>query len=274
VSYPVTEHLTAQLNVQNLTDELYYTSIRNNVNATSGAITGGGPRRARRARRCSACSTASERRANGRDADRHSPRARRGGVASCARASTPASGSTATSPRAAGGAGQAQRAAAEAPPAAREGGASVLDALGRSPLFIAAALPLKIFPPLFNRYGAAQAFGTHVDNAVRIQRGSEFRVRSDLSATLFLDDPTPTRAASCWIEGQFGAQAVKLPAGDMVLYPVVEPAPGDPVTGGTRVASFFWIQSMVRDDARGARCSSSTRRCSGSPANSGRTTAR
>lgn len=140
---------------------------------------------------------------------------------------------------------------AESSPAAREGAGLVLDALGRAPLFIAAALPLKIFPPLFNRYAGGQDFATHVDNAVRIQRGSEFRVRSDLSATLFLADPDSYEGGELLIEGQFGAQAVKLPAGDMVLYPSSSLHRVTPVTGGTRVASFFWIQSMVRDD--GAR---------------------
>ncbi|HEU4649977.1 MAG TPA: Fe2+-dependent dioxygenase [Croceibacterium sp.] len=136
-------------------------------------------------------------------------------------------------------------------PAAREGGQLVLDALGRSPLFIAAALPLKTFPPLFNRYGGGQDFGIHVDNAVRIQRGSEFRLRSDLSATLFLAEPDDYEGGELLIEGQFGAQSVKLPAGDMVLYPSSSLHRVTPVTRGTRVASFFWIQSMVRDD--GAR---------------------
>ena len=136
-------------------------------------------------------------------------------------------------------------------PAAKEAGRLVLDALGRSPLFIAAALPLKIFPPLFNRYAGGQNFATHVDNAVRIQRGSEFRVRSDLSATLFLADPDSYEGGELLIEGQFGAQSVKLPAGDMVLYPSSSLHKVTPVTAGTRVASFFWIQSMVRDD--GAR---------------------
>jgi PKHD-type hydroxylase len=135
--------------------------------------------------------------------------------------------------------------------AARDGGAIVREALGRAPLFIAAALPLKIFPPLFNRYAGGQDFGLHVDNAVRIQRGSEFRIRSDLSATLFLADPESYEGGELLIEGQFGAQAVKLPAGDMVLYPSSSLHRVTPVTGGTRVASFFWIQSMVRDD--GAR---------------------
>ena len=140
---------------------------------------------------------------------------------------------------------------AEGSLAAREGGAAVLAALGRSPLFIAAALPLRIFPPLFNRYAGGQDFGLHVDNAVRIQRGSEFRVRSDLSATLFLAHPDSYEGGELLIEGQFGAQAVKLPAGDMVLYPSSSLHRVTPVTSGARVASFFWIQSMVRDD--GAR---------------------
>ena len=139
----------------------------------------------------------------------------------------------------------------ESTPAAREGGQIVLDALGRSPLFIAAALPLKTFPPLFNRYGGGQDFGIHVDNAVRIQRGSEFRLRSDLSATLFLAEPDSYEGGELLIAGQFGAQSVKLPAGDMVLYPSSSLHRVTPVTDGMRVASFFWIQSMVRDD--GAR---------------------
>ena len=140
---------------------------------------------------------------------------------------------------------------AEESAAAKEAGRIVLEALGRSPLFIAAALPLKIFPPLFNRYAGGQDFGIHVDNAVRIQRGSEFRVRSDLSATLFLADPASYEGGELLIEGQFGAQAIKLPAGDMVLYPSSSLHRVTPVTSGARVASFFWIQSMVRDD--GAR---------------------
>jgi len=140
---------------------------------------------------------------------------------------------------------------AEASAAAREAGSLVLDALGRSPLFIAAALPLKIFPPLFNRYAGGQEFGVHVDNAVRIQRGSDFRVRSDLSMTVFLEDPEAYDGGELLIEGQFGAQSVKLPAGHAILYPSSSLHRVEAVTRGTRVASFFWIQSMVRDD--GAR---------------------
>ena len=137
---------------------------------------------------------------------------------------------------------------AEASAAAREAGAIVLDALGKSPLFVAAALPLKVFPPLFNRYAGGQQFGTHVDNAVRLQRGSEFRVRSDLSMTLFLEDPGAYDGGELLVEGQFGVQSVKLPAGHAILYPSSSLHRVEPVTRGRRVASFFWIQSMVRDD--------------------------
>ena len=137
----------------------------------------------------------------------------------------------------------------EASAAAREAGGIVLDALGKSPLFIAAALPLKIIPPLFNRYAGGHEFGIHVDNAVRIQRGSEFRVRSDLSITVFLEDPGEYEGGELLVEGQFGAQSVKLPAGDAILYPSSSLHKVTPVTRGCRVASFFWIQSMVRDEA-------------------------
>lgn len=134
---------------------------------------------------------------------------------------------------------------------ARQAGNIVLDALGGSPLFVDAALPLKVFPPLFNRYEGGEAFGLHVDNAVRIRRGSDFRIRSDLSATLFLADPESYDGGELLIEGQFGEQRVKLPAGHMVLYPASSLHRVTPVTRGARVASFFWIQSMVRDE--GAR---------------------
>jgi PKHD-type hydroxylase len=136
---------------------------------------------------------------------------------------------------------------AEDSAAAREAGTLVLDALAASPLFFAAALPLKIFPPLFNAYEAGEAFGMHVDAAVRIRRGSDFRVRSDLSATLFLEDPEAYDGGELVIEGQFGEQAVKLPAGHMLLYPSSSLHRVAPVTRGRRLASFFWIQSMVRD---------------------------
>ena len=133
--------------------------------------------------------------------------------------------------------------------AAREAGRLVLDALGRSALFIAAALPLKIFPPLFNRYEGGEAFGTHVDNAVRIHRGSEFRVRSDLSATLFLEEPDAYDGGELVVEDNLGVHAAKLPAGHLLLYPASSLHRVEPVTRGARTASFFWVQSMVRDDA-------------------------
>ena len=134
---------------------------------------------------------------------------------------------------------------------ARQAGEIVLDALACAPLVVAAALPLKVFPPLFNFYGAGEAFGTHVDNAIRIRRGSDFRIRSDLSATLFLADPDSYDGGELVVEDRLGDHKVKLPAGDMVLYPSSSLHHVTPVTRGERVASFFWIQSMVRED--GAR---------------------
>jgi len=137
----------------------------------------------------------------------------------------------------------------ETSPQAQEASAIVLDALGGSPLFFAAALPLKIYPPLFNRYAGGQNFGTHIDNAIRIQPGSQFRVRSDLSATLFLSDPESYDGGELTVEHHLGVQSVKLPAGHMVVYPASSLHHVEPVTRGARVASFFWIQSMVREDS-------------------------
>jgi PKHD-type hydroxylase len=125
-------------------------------------------------------------------------------------------------------------------------GGQVLDALGRSALFVAAALPLKVYPPLFNLYGPGDSFGDHVDSAVRIRAGSDFRVRSDLSATLFLSDPADYAGGELAAAGH---PPVKLPAGHMLLYPASTVHHVTPVTRGERVASFFWVQSMVRDDA-------------------------
>ena len=136
----------------------------------------------------------------------------------------------------------------EAGAEARDGGQIILDALGRNPLFIAAALPLRVFPPLFNSYSGGQAFDTHVDNAVRIQQGTGFRVRSDLSMTVFLTPPEDYDGGELTIETHFGVQQVKLPAGHAVLYPSSSLHRVEPVTRGRRVASFFWIQSMVRED--------------------------
>jgi len=132
--------------------------------------------------------------------------------------------------------------------AARELSQLVQKALEGSPLFFSAALPAKVFPPLFNRYRGGQAFGVHVDNAVRQVRGTPHRVRTDLSATLFLSAPDEYDGGELLIEDTFGTQSVKLPAGDLVLYPASSLHRVQPVTRGERVASFFWIQSMVRDD--------------------------
>jgi PKHD-type hydroxylase len=123
-------------------------------------------------------------------------------------------------------------------------GSLILDALAAAPLFVAAALPLKVYPPLFNRYGVGEGFGDHVDSAVRIRAGSDFRIRSDLSATLFLSDPSEYDGGELVAEGQ---APVKLAAGDMILYPASTVHHVKPVTRGERIASFFWIQSMVRD---------------------------
>lgn len=133
--------------------------------------------------------------------------------------------------------------------AARQAGQMILDALGRAPLFIAAALPLRIFPPLFNSYAGGQAFGVHVDNAVRIQASTGFRVRSDMSMTLFLEPPEAYDGGELTVETHFGVQQIKLPAGHAVLYPSSSLHRVEPVTRGRRVASFFWLQSMIRDDA-------------------------
>ncbi|NJC41196.1 PKHD-type hydroxylase [Brevundimonas alba] len=130
---------------------------------------------------------------------------------------------------------------------AREVGALVLQALNANPMFVSAALPHTIFPPLFNAYEGGEHFGTHVDNAIR-QRGN-VRIRSDLSATLFLEEPEAYDGGELIVEEMYGAQSVKLPAGDLVLYPSKSLHRVTPVTRGRRVASFFWIQSLVRDDA-------------------------
>lgn len=132
-------------------------------------------------------------------------------------------------------------------PAAREIGDLILAALQRNPLFIAAALPLRVFPPLFNSYSGGQSFGNHVDNAIR-QAGSGLRIRTDLSATLFLSGPDEYDGGDLLVEDTYGVHSVKLPAGHMVLYPSTSLHNVQPVTRGARVASFFWIQSMIRDD--------------------------
>lgn len=139
----------------------------------------------------------------------------------------------------------------EGNPVAKEVGELILQTLGQNLLFISAALPMKVFPPLFNRYSGGQSFGTHVDNAIRHVKGTSHRVRSDLSATLFFSNPDEYDGGELIVEDTYGIHSVKLPAGQMVLYPSSSLHNVRPVTRGARVSSFFWIQSMVRDD--GAR---------------------
>lgn len=135
-------------------------------------------------------------------------------------------------------------------PVAIKLGENILRALGNNALFTAAALPLKMVPPLFNCYGPEQTYGRHVDGAVRPVTGTPHRVRTDISATLFLSDPASYEGGELVIEDTFGPRAVKLAAGDMVLYPGTSVHSVTPVTNGLRLAAFFWIQSMVRDDQK------------------------
>lgn len=129
-------------------------------------------------------------------------------------------------------------------------GNHLLKALGQHPLFISAALPKTIYPPLFNRYEGGEHFGTHVDNAVRPVTGTSHLIRTDLSATLFLHEPENYEGGELVIESQFGAQEVKLKAGDMVLYSASSLHHVQPVTQGQRLCAFFWLQSMVREDSQ------------------------
>jgi PKHD-type hydroxylase len=137
----------------------------------------------------------------------------------------------------------------EGTPAANELGELVLAALARSPRFMAAALPLRVFPPMFNSYAGGQTFGTHVDTAIRQLSTTGQRIRTDLSATLFLTDPADYDGGELIVEDNYGEKSVKLPAGSMVLYPATSLHRVEPVTRGNRVSSFFWIQSMIRQDA-------------------------
>ena len=124
----------------------------------------------------------------------------------------------------------------------------MLDALGQAPEFVAGALPLKVFPPLFNRYEGGEEFGAHVDNSIRSLAGTDFRIRSDLSCTLFLEPPEAYDGGELVVEDLFGEHRVKLAAGDLVLYPASSVHRVTPVTRGARTACFFWLQSMVRDN--------------------------
>jgi PKHD-type hydroxylase len=137
-------------------------------------------------------------------------------------------------------------------PEAVEIGTAIRAGLGRNAVFMSAALPKAIFPPLFNRYGAAEGhrFGNHVDNAVRYLPDGSGRIRTDLSATIFLSDPESYDGGELAIEDTYGVHQVKLPAGDMILYPATSLHRVEPVTRGERLASFFWIESMVRDDGQ------------------------
>ena len=129
-------------------------------------------------------------------------------------------------------------------------GDAILGALERNALFISAALPKRVYPPMFNRYEGDMQFGSHVDNALRLIPGTGAKIRTDLSATLFLSAPEEYDGGELLIEDTYGTHAVKLPAGHMILYPASSLHRVTPVTRGTRLGSFFWIESMVRDDAQ------------------------
>src|SRR5688572_9342332 len=136
----------------------------------------------------------------------------------------------------------------EGSPVARELGDMIVAALGKNPLFLSSALPLRVFPPLFNRYSGGQSFGTHVDNAIRQVPGTPHRIRTDLSATLFFAGPDEYAGGQLCVEDAYGCQRIKLPPGHMVLYPATSLHHVTPVTRGARICSFFWLQSMIRDD--------------------------
>ena len=141
------------------------------------------------------------------------------------------------------------------PPAslpARELGSVVLGALEKNPLFISAVLPQRVYPPLFNRYDATMSFGSHVDNAIRAIPGSPTPLRTDVSATVFLSEPDSYDGGELVIEDTYGQHAVKLAAGDLIVYPAGSLHHVRPVTRGERLASFFWVQSLVRDPGQRA----------------------
>jgi PKHD-type hydroxylase len=133
-------------------------------------------------------------------------------------------------------------------PVGRQIGEVILGALSRNALFVSAALPLRVFPPLFNCYRGGQAFGNHVDNAIRQAKANGATIRTDLSATLFLTEPDEYDGGELMVEDTYGVHSVKLPSGHMVLYPASSLHKVTPVTRGARISSFFWIQSMLRDD--------------------------
>lgn len=137
-------------------------------------------------------------------------------------------------------------------PLAREIAEAMLLRLWQNPLFMSAALPHKVFPPLFNCYTGGGSFDFHIDNAVRDVQGGRERVRTDLSSTLFFSDPEDYDGGELVIQDTYGEQRVKLPAGDLVLYPGTSLHKVEPVTRGARFASFFWTQSLVREDSQRA----------------------
>ncbi|MBN3757052.1 Fe2+-dependent dioxygenase [Paraburkholderia sp. Tr-20389] len=141
---------------------------------------------------------------------------------------------------------------AEGSPIALEMGDRIVASLERHPLFISAALPNKVYPPLFNRYEGGMHFGSHVDGAIRLVPGSGARVRTDISITLFLTPPDEYDGGELLIEDTFGVQEVKLPAGHAIVYPGTSLHQVRPVSRGARVSSFFWVQSLVRDDTQRA----------------------
>ena len=136
----------------------------------------------------------------------------------------------------------------EAAAEARELSDMVHDALGRSSLFMSAVLPKQVFPPLFNRYDAGMTFGAHVDNAIRVGNGA--RVRTDVSSTLFISGPEDYDGGELVVQDTYGEHTVKLPAGDMIVYPATSLHNVTPITRGSRIASFFWTQSMIRDESK------------------------
>lgn len=135
-------------------------------------------------------------------------------------------------------------------PLAREISEAMLQRLWQNPLFMSAALPHKVFPPLFNCYTAGGSFDFHIDNAIRQVRNSPERVRTDLSATLFFSEPDQYDGGELVIQDTFGTQRIKLPAGDLLLYPATSLHKVEAVTRGARLASFFWTQSLVREDSQ------------------------
>ncbi len=130
---------------------------------------------------------------------------------------------------------------------ARELGEMVLKAIYRSPLFMSAVLPKQVFPPLFNRYDAGMVFGSHVDNAIRSHSTMPVRIRTDISSTLFISEPEDYDGGELVVEDTYGSHSVKLPAGDMIIYPGTSLHNVTPITRGSRIASFFWTQSLIRD---------------------------